>query len=113
MTSLEHYQEAARLLELAAREAFVVEVLDIPAGKGPAEAIRRQALHPHVPAAQVHALLASAAVPACPRPAGAWLCYYSDWSGIAVFGDELDAHRYSAERGGGMTVVFTTWGEVR
>ena len=42
---------------------------------------------------------------------GVWLATYSDWSGIAVFGDELEALRYA--NGRSMQVEFKPWGEIR
>jgi hypothetical protein len=47
-----------------------------------------------------------------PQPAGFWLARFSDWSGVAVFRDELEARRYAGDRQ--MDVVeFSHWGEVR
>lgn len=43
---------------------------------------------------------------------GAWVAYYSDWSGIAMFGTEIDALRYAVEHHG-MSVKFFGWGEIR
>lgn len=41
---------------------------------------------------------------------GCWLAYYGDRSGVAVFGDELEALRYAVERS--MSVKWQPWGEV-
>jgi hypothetical protein len=102
-----HRQEAARLLELAAREAYVQEVMDRPVTR-PDDGVARWMLHPHVPAAIAHALLAA---PAPTNAGGAWVCHYEDWSGIAIFGDELSALRHAANDN--MLVAFYPWGEVR
>lgn len=32
-----------------------------------------------------------------PNDHGAWIAYYSDWSGMAVFADELNCLRYAVE----------------
>jgi len=45
------------------------------------------------------------------KPEGFWLCYYSDWSGIAIFDNELDAQRYACDSG--MICEWRTWGAVR
>lgn len=44
-----------------------------------------------------------------PSP-GCWVAFFSDWSGAAVFDDELEARRY-ADDNGGMNVRFVRWGE--
>lgn len=43
---------------------------------------------------------------------GCWVARYSDWSGIAVFGSELEALRYTNDHDG-MVASFVQWGEVR
>lgn len=45
------------------------------------------------------------------RLGGCWIAYYSDWSGIAVFGTEIEALRHAVEHS--MIVQFFQWGEVR
>jgi hypothetical protein len=41
--------------------------------------------------------------------AGVWCAYYSDWSGMAVFDDELAALRYAVERS--MSVKHVLFGQ--
>jgi hypothetical protein len=103
-----HRAEAARLLELAAHEAYVQQLIDRPVAR-PDDGTARWMLHPHVPAAIAHALLAAPA--AASAEGGAWICHYNDWSGIAIFGDELSALRHATEHN--MVVGFCPWGEVR
>jgi hypothetical protein len=44
--------------------------------------------------------------------AGAWVTYYADWSGIAIFATELEALRYAVGRT--MEVKFVEFGgEIR
>lgn len=45
------------------------------------------------------------------EPSGFWLAYYSDWSGFAVFDNELEALRYAVEHQ--MRCEFHSWGQVR
>lgn len=40
---------------------------------------------------------------------GVWVAYYSDWSGFAVFTDELQAFRYAVA--GTMQVAFVHFGK--
>jgi hypothetical protein len=44
-----------------------------------------------------------------PDPGGAWVAYYSDYSGISIFASELEALRHAV--GKSMTVEFVPWGE--
>lgn len=39
---------------------------------------------------------------------GAWLAYYTDQSGMAIFGTEVEALRYAVERS--MQVIFWQYG---
>ena len=41
--------------------------------------------------------------------AGAWVAYYTDWSGLRLFASEVDALRYAVDHG--MAVLFVAWGE--
>lgn len=47
-----------------------------------------------------------------PSQSGCWVARYGDWSGIAVFGSELEALRYTNDHDG-MVASFVQWGEVR
>lgn len=49
--------------------------------------------------------------PDAPNPDGFWLCYHSDWSGIAVFSKEVEALRHAVEHQ--MHCEFHAWGAVR
>lgn len=42
----------------------------------------------------------AAIVDAVARRPIVWLAYYSDWSGMAVFSEEIDALRHAVERSG-------------
>lgn len=44
--------------------------------------------------------------------AGCWVVRYGDWSGIAIFGDELTALRYALEHNMD-SCSFETWGQLR
>lgn len=39
---------------------------------------------------------------------GAWVTYYNDWSGIAIFENEIDALRFAVANH--MDVKFVEWG---
>ncbi len=43
---------------------------------------------------------------------GCWVVYYADWSGIAVFGTEIDALRYANDNDG-MRAEYVGWGLIR
>ena len=45
------------------------------------------------------------------KPTICWLAYYSDWSGMAVFDNELDALRHAV--GSSMEVIVLHAGDVR
>lgn len=40
---------------------------------------------------------------------GAWVAYYADWSGAAIFDSEVEALRHAVEHH--MEVRFVQWGE--
>lgn len=40
---------------------------------------------------------------------GAWLAYYPDHSGLAIFGDEVEALRYAVEHS--MQIIFWEYGQ--
>ena len=42
---------------------------------------------------------------------GCWLAQHADWSGFAIFREEIDALRYSNDNY--MTVRFVEWGVLR
>lgn len=42
---------------------------------------------------------------------GFWVAFYHDWSGMAVFTDELEARRYAMDGGRSMNVMFVSPGE--
>ena len=42
------------------------------------------------------------------EPRGAWVAYYSDYSGMALFGSEIEALRHAV--GNSMTVAFWEFG---
>lgn len=42
---------------------------------------------------------------------GVWFCYYTDYSGFAVFEHEIEALRYAVEKS--MQCEFRPWGDLR
>lgn len=49
------------------------------------------------------------AVPVSATTTGCWVAYHSDWSGLALFNDELEALRHAV--GNAMTVGWAVWGQ--
>jgi hypothetical protein len=44
---------------------------------------------------------------------GFWIAWYADWSGFSIWPTEIEALRAAVAGGGGMSVEFRTWGDVR
>lgn len=58
---------------------------------------------------EVFTVVRPGSVPGTEKIAGCWVAYHSDWSGLALFNDELEALRHAVANS--MTVGWATWGQ--